>query len=160
MHVWLAIPPCAEVLLSVWQVVCMVAIAAMERGRRLMWSAHFTRLAEPAAAANNLRQQTLAEAWGFQPQAPAVANVAGHQLAEEHYAARAAVADFWSRLDDFVSVLPDCGRGWHGSADITPTHPFICASPAVPRRLQLNFPVPVVADPAVVVIGPAFAAPV
>ena len=152
-HVWLAIPPCAEVVLCVWQVVCMAAVAAMERGRRTMWSAHFTRLAEPAAAVNIFRQQTLAEAWGLQPNAPFIDGAAEQRISAEQFAARAAVADFWTRLDDFVTVLPDCGRVWHGSAGITPAHPFICASQGLPHRLQLNVPV------TVVIAGPVGAAP-
>jgi hypothetical protein len=106
-----------------------------------MWSAHFSRLAEPAAAVNIFRQQTLAEAWGLQPNAPILTNATEQQVSAEQFAARAAVADFWTRLDDFVTMLPDCGRVWHDSAGITPAHPFICASQGLPHRLQLNVPV-------------------
>ena len=67
MHIWLAISPCAEVLMSVWQVVCMASVAAMERGRRILWASHFTHLQAPAGVADQGRQQTLEEACGIVP---------------------------------------------------------------------------------------------
>ena len=153
MHIWLVIPPCAAVLMPVWQVVCMAAIAAMERGRRVLWAVHLSHLHTPAAA-GQVRQQTLEEAWGFDPAPSQLQGDAQQPLDAGQYAARDAVADFWSRINDFVTVLPDCGRAWRGSAGITLTHPFICAEAGVPARFRLNLPVlaavavPVVVEPA------------
>ena len=150
MHVWLGISPCPEILLPVWQVVCMSAVAAMERGRRFLWSLHFTSVAAQPVAASNIRQQTLAEAWGLQPAALALGNVTDQRSVTVQHAARASLADFWTRLDDFVTVLPDCGKVWHGSAGINHVHPFICTSPGLPQRFRINIPVTIVANPVVV----------
>jgi len=153
MHIWLVIPPCTTVVLAVWQVVCMAAIAAMERGRRIFWAVHLSHLQAPAAAGQG-RQQTLEEAWGFDPGPSQIQGAALQPFDAGLYAARAAVADFWSRLDDFVTVLPDCGRAWRGSAGINITHPFICADGGMPARFRINLPVlagaagPVVVQPA------------
>jgi len=149
MHVWLVIPPCATILMAVWQVVCMAAIAAMERGRRVLWAVHLSHLHAPAAA-GQVRQQTLEEAWGFDPGPPHIHNNNQQPFDAGQYAARAAVADFWSRLDDFVTVLPDCGRKWRGSAGITLTHPFICKDGGLPARFKLNLPVLAGAGPVAV----------
>ena len=56
-----------------------------------------------------------------------------------------------SRLDDFVTVLPDCGRAWRGSAGINLTHPFICADGGMPARFRINLPVLAAAARSVVV---------
>ena len=66
MHIWLVVPPCTAVDLAVSQVVCMPAVAAMERGRRVFWAVHLSHSHAPAAA-GQVRQQTLEEAWGFDP---------------------------------------------------------------------------------------------
>ena len=75
-HVWLMHPPAAFVVRQVWQVVCMVAVAAMHKGCCLVhgWAAHPDHPNAP----------------------PPAARVTGASVR--------AVAYFWEALDDFVSV--------------------------------------------------------
>jgi hypothetical protein len=117
----------------------MAALSAMDYGRRFMWALHY--VAQDAVGPSvqgvepRLRQLTLFEAWGVEapasqaelPEAPAT---------PVQRACRAAVADFWSRLQSFVSlhaanaaVLPA----------VSATHPFIARQDG---RLIINQPVP------------------
>jgi hypothetical protein len=37
-QLWLCIPPCVDINLSVWRVVCLAALSAMWKGHRLLWT--------------------------------------------------------------------------------------------------------------------------
>ena len=133
MHVWLCIPPCPAVHVAVWRVVCLAAVAAMNVGRAAMWSEHFAR--SGIQSSDGMRQLTLQEAWDLPAAEPVV-----QPVRPDVYGGRVAVADFWTRLDDFVTGLPGCERPWKDSAGIPPGHAFICAVRASPGRFRLNMP--------------------
>ena len=113
-HVWLMSSPCPLLIVpAVWQVVCLAALSAMHHGRKVMWALHFNKCRVPHVGAN--------------------ASCVSH-------ATRAAAADFWCRLQDFVSG----GDRWSAAALLNPEHPFICSIPdpeqADAVRLHLNVP--------------------
>ncbi|MFN7835059.1 MAG: hypothetical protein ACK5NY_04600 [Burkholderiaceae bacterium] len=135
-HLWLCMAPWQAVDATVWRLVCMAALSAMEHGRRVMWAAHFDAqhlAAAAAAAAPALRQLTLYEAFGIDPPDLAL-EAAALPPTPVQRASRAAVADFWSRLQSFVQ---------HNAAkdDVLPrlsaAHPFVARQEG---RLVLQLP--------------------
>jgi hypothetical protein len=169
-HLWLCSPPAPEVInVHVWRVVCLAALSAMEYGRRVMWALHLAAAAEaqappPPPAANAGRQLSLFEAWGIDPppgiaaaraaeaeEADADAGAAAAAAASPvQRAARAAVADFWARLQDFTTLHAECKpKRWAGASPSTvpplcpaASHPFmqVITLPAGVRRLRLAVP--------------------
>ena len=85
--VWLLRPPASDVCASAWALICMVAIYAMERGRRGLWAA------QTVAGTSRLSPSAIA----------AIAN--------------ASVADFWWALTDFAESHPDPPSTWSLRAD-------------------------------------------
>ncbi len=168
-HIWLCVPPDPAVVNEhVWRVVCLAALSAMEYGRRMLWALHLSAARQPPAAAAPAGaaagiQLTLFEAWGIDPP-PAIAAAAAAANEEAgaaaaaaaasplQRAARAAVADFWARLQDFVTLHAACEpKRWAGAAlSAAPSlsaasgHPFMQIHPAGPagqhRRLVLLVP--------------------
>ena len=162
-HVWLmlapqgASPACC-VHRGVWRVVCLAALAAMDKGRAAAngWALEQRRAAEQAAAAQQPqpsqprgpgRQQRIDEV--LQP-APPTAHQQQHnaqvqqrrQVAQQQAAQqlqqqaaarleevkRAAVARFWELLQDFV-VVQAAPAAWLPC--IAPDHPFLCIDGSV-----------------------------
>ena len=166
-HLWLCEPPCPAVNPHVWRVVCLAALSAMAHGRRVLWAVHLgaaeavaageaagaaAEAAEAAAAAGGgpvPRQVTLFDAWGLPPPPPpappqpaAGGGAAAAQLpplSPVQRAARAAVADFWARLQDFVRLHAACdAKRWPGAAEsaeppLAPGHPFLEVRPRPAR---------------------------
>ena len=109
-HLWLLDnPPCPALFSEVWHVVCLAALSAIFHGRKQLWRLHFQ-----SQARGGLTQLTLAQAWGTAPR----------PLSLVDQARALALADFWSRLTDFVAVAhaPD---SWTGG--VGPDHPFIAS---------------------------------
>ena len=106
-------PATAHIKEGVWALVCMVALEAMECGRRELWAGlHNMKRAAPRAAVN------------------------GALLAEQ--ASRGALARFWYLLLDFVSlnVVP---TSWVGK--VAADAPFIgLVADGAGWRLKLNSP--------------------
>ena len=109
-HLWLLdTPPCPGLFSEVWHVVCLAALNAIFHGRKQLWRLHFH-----SHERGGHTQLTLAQAWGTSPRLPS-----------RSYQARAlAIADFWSRLADFVA-LADAPESWFGA--VGPDHPFLSA---------------------------------
>ena len=115
--IWLLrVPPSLSLHPGIWAFVCMVAIHAMERGRRCLWR---TVLGQHPAAGADL-------------------------AAAVQQASRAAAAWFWCLLQDFVDLqqVPDT---WGGSARrhpfISVTQGRASAEDMVTTLLRLNLPV-------------------
>lgn len=108
-HLWLGQPPAKEITRAVWRVVCMAAVAAMEKGRRCLLCQYHVREEQRAAAAarpQGLRQLTLYEAFHIAP--PAAADDAGDEQVLDPVvtAKRCAIQEFWALLHLFVDTLP------------------------------------------------------
>ena len=86
-------------------------------------------------SSDGMRQLTLQEAWDLPAAEPVV-----QPVRPDVYGGRVAVANFWTRLDDFVTGLPGCERPWKDSTGIPPGHAFICAVRDSPGRFRLNMP--------------------
>ncbi len=170
-HIWLCVPPDPAVINEhVWRVVCLAALSAMEYGRRVLWALHLSATRQPGAAAPAAAgaaasiQLTLFEAWGIDPppsiaaaataaaEGEAGAAAAAVAASPPHRAARVAVANFWARLQDFVTLHAACEpKRWAGAAltaepslSAATGHPFMQIHPAGPtgqlRRLVLLVP--------------------
>ncbi|KAG1659472.1 hypothetical protein FOA52_005498 [Chlamydomonas sp. UWO 241] len=112
-HIWLLQPPAAAVYADVWRVVCMATFDAMAYGRCLLWALHLA-----ADAAPPPDDQTLIT--DFFP-----ARMAGPALPDKaDHAGRAAVARFWTSLQEFASLdlVPPT---WAAADGPPPYHPFI-----------------------------------
>jgi hypothetical protein len=114
---WLGVCPDAAVHAGVWDVVCLAAVAAMEHGRKLMWRLHLQAISASAANSSG-RQATLHELWHLPDPSIGVSDVV-------QYAARAAAADFWGRLQDFADLDLPASR-WPAVAYLGPHHPYLC----------------------------------
>jgi hypothetical protein len=159
-HVWLGLAPCSAIRLAVWRVVCIAALGAMDKGRRCLWCLHHKQLDQQAAAVGQdqeLRQLSLWEAWGV---APSEVGHAGDEQGQALQpvspllrACRAAVQDFWARLQQFVSGLPpvppprpgarDSGGHpkWVGSSEVGVEHAFIRrVGQAAPPQFMVALP--------------------
>jgi hypothetical protein len=151
-HLWLCEPPSTTLNRHVWRVVCLAALSAMEYGRRVLWATHLGSTAAASAGQASgtgsshavvlsLQQRTLFEVWEVAP--PAISQSDAVQL--EHAspgaapsatlspvrrAARAAVSDFWGRLQDFARLHHQCdAQAWPGAAEnahppLVAGHPF------------------------------------
>jgi hypothetical protein len=160
-HVWLGVAPCDAVRLAVWRVVCVAALGAMDKGRRCLWCFHHEQQEQQAFATGQapvLRQLTLWQAWGVPPAAEAEDGVPQPLLVQQTVppvlrAQRAAVQDFWARLQQFVASLPPVppprpgarAHGghprWGGSAAVGEAHPFIRrVGQAVPPQYEVVLP--------------------
>lgn len=148
-HVWLCVSPSPRVLQQVWDVVCLAALSAMELGRRTMWAVHLQREGvvpdDDVPNDAHLRQVTLFEAWGVDgPAVPGpeveAAAVPRVPLSPVQRASQVAVADFWNRLQDFVSTQNRARVQWRHAASLGTDHPFVSVEPAAvgvdanPRR--------------------------
>ena len=124
-HLWLLQPPPIPMLQPVvWALVCAVALAAVDRGRRFLWG----RLGDTNVAGP--QQLTLRQAWGLDRQrAQAPAPVL-------QQAQRRAVADLWFRLRDTAHFTSPVPKSWRSS--VGPAHPFL----GLDVGLQLRFTVP------------------
>lgn len=116
-HIWLCIPPRRlDMHGGVWQVVCLAALLAMNRGKKLLtkW-----RLEGDRGARHH----------GPRPPPPLPQRIPA--------ASRVATTAFWDYIQDFV-CLGMAPATW--VADITPAHPFIKLhqSPAGDRMLRLH----------------------
>lgn len=103
-HLWLCRPPCAALHSGVWMVVCLAALHAMNRGRKVLvaWRLAVDLGGQQAAGARQRAPPPL-------PQRIPVA-------------CRVAVAGFWDMLADFVG-LGLWPVDW--LADVSDTHPFL-----------------------------------
>ena len=139
-HLWLCLPPLPVLNATVWRLACLAAVSAMDYGRRVMWAVHFE--AEALAAGppvlgdeRHLRQLTLLEAWGVEGPGPPLDDVP-EPPAPVQRACRAAVADFWSRLQSYVSLHAADTSVLPG---LSATHPFLARQDG---RLVLHRPLP------------------
>lgn len=122
-HLWLCVPPAPALDPTVWRLVCMAALSAMDYGRRFMWALHFQaqESAQLPAPEQVLRQLTLFEAWGVEAPGPPLGNVPDPPTPVER-ACRAAVADFWSRLQSFATLHATYAQMLPA---LSATHPFL-----------------------------------
>jgi hypothetical protein len=116
-HVWLCVPPGRPGLHEgVWQVVCLAAILAMDKGRKLLtkW-----RMEGDLGAHHN----------GPRPPPPLPQRIPA--------ASRVATTTFWDYVQDFI-CLGMAPATW--VADITNTHPYIKLhqTTAGERKLRMN----------------------
>jgi hypothetical protein len=128
-HIWLLQPPAPAVYADVWRVVCTAALDAMAYGRRLLWALHLD-----TGAALPADQSQITD---FFP-----ATTAGPGLPDKaDRAGRAAVARFWTSLQEFTS-LDRVPPTWAAADGPPPAHPFIGVVRAGDRpRLCLHAPV-------------------
>lgn len=171
-HLWLGQPPAGAITRAVWRVVCMAAVAAMEKGRRCLLCMYHVREAQRAAVAvrpQGLRQLTLYEAFHIAPPAAADDAAGDDQVLDPVLTAkRCAIKEFWALLQLFVDTLPQVTqrparahaagqqqgdqqqrgiRAWAGSELIGVTHPFIRrAGPDAPPRFEVVLPAQLAAE--------------
>jgi hypothetical protein len=147
-HLWLCLSPTPRVVQAVWEAVCLAALSAMDQGRRTLWALHFSAAeAVPGEEEGDegqarMRQLTLFEAWGvpvplvagqgevIPDDAAPAAVVPPAPLSIVQRASRAAVAGFWKRLQDFVSVQNQAGVVWRYADLLSPDHAFVSVQPA------------------------------
>ena len=110
---------------SVWMVVCMAALTAMDMGRRALVAMHMGREEERRRAEGRRqqggggRQLSLHEAWGLPaPLPPALPPLVP-------LAAGKAKARFWSLLADFAELGQDA-KPWRSLAEAG--HPYLVRS--------------------------------
>lgn len=120
---WLGLCPDDAVHAGVWDVVCLAAVAAMEYGRKLMWRLHLQAQSDVSADSSSSRQATIDELWHLPVPNHAVQSVV-------QYAARAAAADFWCRLQDFANLDLSSSQ-WPAADSLGPDHAFLYKRPAV-----------------------------
>ena len=107
---------------SVWMVVCLAALTAMDMGRRALVALHMGREEERRREearrqqGGGGRQQSLHEAWGL----PVPAPPPGPPLVPE--AARKAKARFWALMADFAELQQD-HKSWASLPEAG--HPFL-----------------------------------
>ena len=136
-HVWLCLNPCPPGVVqdSVWQVVCLAAVSAMEYGRRLLWALHYE--AQHARAAGpRLRQPTLFEVWGIDPPVEPVVRPGRDPPSVSVRAQQGAQGFFWGRLQEFVRLQAGSGgrgrRSWPpGRRVLRASHPFLAHVPVM-----------------------------
>jgi hypothetical protein len=106
---------------SIWQVVCLAALSAVDYGRRRMWALHLAASHNPHTHPG-LRQLTMFEAWDIPEPHP--------HLTPVQRASQAAVASFWRSLHSFVHFhkTPSApGRPlWPSPEHLRASHPFLC----------------------------------
>jgi hypothetical protein len=125
-HVWLLQSPCPNhVLPVIWRIVCLAALSAMLHGRRYMWALHYKGHRDGRIGA------------------------VPHCVLQ---AKQKAAADFWCRLQDFVSTQSACGsRTSFTHLPINPQHAFLCTKPHPSLHatsvLSINLPAQVAALP-------------
>ena len=113
---WLCSPyPCSTLDGDVWRVVCLAALSAMDHGRRQLWRLSY--VAAAVAPPRDPSQRTLYEVWDLPPPAPSQPS---RSIADR--AGALAVADFWSRIADFVDV---CDPPTEWDTSVGTHHPFI-----------------------------------
>jgi hypothetical protein len=127
-----------------------------------MWALHMQHQQQqlPPDGEPNLVQLTLFDAWGIEPppqiaqdlevaQQAAVAAALAATLSPVQKAEQAAVANFWSRLQEFTILHAECkAKRWAGAELAanpplsTNTHPYmqIRTTPSGGRRLHLVVP--------------------
>ncbi len=144
---------------AVWRVVCVAAVAAMDKGRRCLWCMHHVRAEGAAAVAaqpRQLRQQTLYEAYRIAPPAAPEGEQGDQQPLDPVLTARrCAVQEFGALLELFVDTLPSVpplpvgapageqrgNRAWAGSQFVGTDHPFIRRQgPADPPQYVVVLP--------------------
>jgi hypothetical protein len=120
-HVWLCSIPHPSLSASVWKVVCLAALSAVDYGRRRMWALHLAASHNPHTHPG-LRQLTMFEAWDIPEPHP--------HLTPVQRASQAAVASFWRSLHSFVHFhkTPSAhGRPlWPSPEHLRASHPFLC----------------------------------
>ncbi|KAJ9532926.1 hypothetical protein QJQ45_011023 [Haematococcus lacustris] len=134
-HVWLAMSPCTtHVHQGVWDVVCLAALGAMWRGRRVWWARQLA--ARDHAEAHALRQASLDELWHLADALPD----ATPALSLRDRVCRYVVGDFWSQVQDFVA-LHTIPHNWPAGNSIPHNHPFICThGDGQARQLRTHLP--------------------
>ena len=135
--VWLLrAPPQAGLHGGVWALVCMVALAAMHYGRRLLWSLLMENVAD-VEGEDGFTQTLITD---FFPVVSAGDGLAAAPIPLPQRAARKAAAWFWCLLQDFVS-LQTLPPSW--MLDVPgATHPFIGVDRSARGQLQLRLNVP------------------
>ena len=132
-NLWLLQPPNETVLAEVWAFVCMIALEAMDWGRRCMW-AMLMKEREQNAATDP--QQTLIT--DFFPVTEEDQHDEGATTTAPERASKKAAVWFWCLLQDFVALkrVPD---SW---GTVPPTHPFMGGQTGADQHqtLALNLP--------------------
>jgi exonuclease III len=126
-HIWVGRPPRAGLHKGVWQVVCLAALLAMDKARRLLCKWRLD--ARCMEQQGNQQQQQRRQQPGGQVPPPLDSQVPA--------AARVAKATFWDMLADFVAVNKE-SSAWRQVLPMD--HPCIAPSTArdtlVVRRVQ------------------------
>ncbi|KAG1673957.1 hypothetical protein FOA52_015713 [Chlamydomonas sp. UWO 241] len=123
-HVWLLQPPDVAVYADVWRVVCVAALDAMAYGRRLLWALHLDTGAAPPDD-----QSLITDFFPVLTAGPAQPDKADH-------AGRAAVARFWTGLQEIAS-LDRVSPAWAAADGPPPDHPFIGVTIVTPDNRML-----------------------
>ena len=63
-NIWLAIPPHNDIEQSIWDVVCLAAISAMDYGRRTLYASREEDGIVNVATLTRIRTQVIADFWG------------------------------------------------------------------------------------------------
>ena len=122
-NTWLLQPPRKTMHARVWEVVGMVAVAAMEHGRKAMWVMHKERLSSPH------REQSLITA--FFPNQRGTLSTLTRDDDSVPRASRKVAAQFWCLLQDFADMAKP---QWPPTP---PDHPFIRVDA---QGVHLNLP--------------------
>ena len=130
-HVWLLLPPSQCGLhVGVWAAVCMLAIAAMDFGRRYMWAQHWDHTADMGEGA----VQTLITDYFERLPQPEHTVSGDNSYVLTRKCARRVALEFWCRLLDFVHECP-APTNWLNS--VQADHPFVGVQHG---RLVMNAP--------------------